>query len=124
MRIGGLSVAEAQRLQWVAYVPQVEPLDWDFPVQVWDVVMMGHFGRMTLLRWPAPNDRHAVREALRRVELLDRADPPIGSLSGGQRKWAFLARAIAQKARLLLLDEPFTQANLLGAFGRVPAGLA
>ncbi|MFM8606283.1 MAG: metal ABC transporter ATP-binding protein [Cyanobium sp.] len=108
VRITGLSVAEAQRRQRVAYVPQAEQLDWEFPVRVWDVVMMGRYGHMNLLRWPAPSDRQAVREALRRVDLLERADLPIGSLSGGQRKRAFLARAIAQRASLLLLDEPFT----------------
>jgi|688.fasta_scaffold00659_44 ABC-type Mn2+/Zn2+ transport system ATPase subunit len=108
IRIAGLAVAEAQRRQWVAYVPQADQLDWDYPLRVWDVVMMGRYGHMNLLRWPAPVDREAVREALRRVGLADRADQSIGNLSGGQRKRAFLARAIAQQARLLLLDEPFT----------------
>jgi ABC-type Mn2+/Zn2+ transport system ATPase subunit len=108
MRIGGLPVAQAQRRQWVAYVPQDDQLPWDFPLRVWDVAMMGRFGHMNLLRWPAAADRLAVREALRRVELSDQRDRPIGSLSGGQRKRALLARAIAQQSRLLLLDEPFT----------------
>lgn len=108
IRIAGLAVAEAQRRQWVAYVPQADQLDWDYPLRVWDMVMMGRYGRMNLLRWPAAADREAVREALRRVGLTDRAEQPIGNLSGGQRKRAFLARAIAQQARLLLLDEPFT----------------
>ena len=108
MRIGGLPVAQAQRRQWVAYVPQDDQLPWDFPLRVWDVAMMGRYGHMNGLRWPAPADRQAVREALRRVELGEQRDRPIGSLSGGQRKRALLARAIAQQARLLLLDEPFT----------------
>jgi manganese transport system ATP-binding protein len=105
--INGQSVAQAQRHQAVAYVPQTESIDCSFPISVWEVVMMGRYGAMNLLRLPRSADRLAVREALERVELLDLRDRPIGSLSGGQRKRAFLARAIAQGASVLLLDEPF-----------------
>jgi len=108
IRINGLTVAEAQREQAVAYVPQSEGIDNNFPVSVWDVVMMGRYGAMNLLRIPARADRVAVREALSQVELLPLRDRPIGALSGGQRKRAFLARAIAQGASVLLLDEPFS----------------
>jgi len=108
IRINGLKVAEAQREQAVAYVPQSEGIDCDFPVSVWDVVMMGRYGSMNLLRIPRQSDRLAVRNALDRVELLELKDRPLSSLSGGQRKRAFLARAIAQRASVLLLDEPFS----------------
>ena len=107
IRINGLTVAEAQREQAVAYVPQSEGIDNNFPVSVWDVVMMGRYGAMNVLRIPARADRVAVREALSQVDLLPLRDRPIGALSGGQRKRAFLARAIAQGASVLLLDEPF-----------------
>merc|ERR1711965_477610 len=72
-----------------------------------DVVMMGRYGAMNVLRIPRQSDRLAVRNALERVELLDLRDRPLSALSGGQRKRAFLARAIAQRASVLLLDEPF-----------------
>jgi len=107
IRINGLSVAQAQRDQAVAYVPQSEGIDCSFPVSVWDVVMMGRYGSMNLLRIPRESDRAAVRHALERVDLLDLRERPIGSLSGGQRKRTFLARAIAQRASVLLLGEPF-----------------
>jgi len=107
IRINGLSVRRAQLEQAVAYVPQNEGIDCSFPVSVWDVVMMGRYGSMNLLRVPCQSDRKAVWHALERVELQDLINKPIGELSGGQRKRAFLARAIAQRASVLLLDEPF-----------------
>lgn len=107
IRINGAPVLVAQRDQAVAYVPQSEGIDCNFPISVWDVVMMGRYGSMNLLRLPRQSDRVAVRDALARVDLLDLAKRPIGALSGGQRKRAFLARAIAQRASVLLLDEPF-----------------
>ena len=108
IRINGLSVSDAQKEQEVAYVPQNEGIDNSFPVNVWDVVMMGRYGSMNVLRIPRESDKEAVKHALERVELLDLSERPICTLSGGQRKRAFLARAIAQRASVLLLDEPFT----------------
>ncbi|WP_353292606.1 metal ABC transporter ATP-binding protein [Synechococcus sp. M16CYN] len=107
IRINGCSMRKAQRQQAVAYVPQSERIDSQFPVSVWDVVMMGRYGAMNLLRIPRNSDRAAVRDALERVELLELRNRPIGTLSGGQRKRTFLARAIAQRADVFLLDEPF-----------------
>ncbi|KGG15385.1 MULTISPECIES: metal ABC transporter ATP-binding protein [unclassified Prochlorococcus] len=110
--INGSNVRLAQKDQAVAYVPQNEGVDFSFPVSVWDVVMMGRYGSMNFLRVPRESDKKAVVHALERVELLGLSDRPIGSLSGGQRKRAFLARAIAQRASVLLLDEPFTGVDI------------
>ncbi len=107
VRIGGHTVAEAQRLNWVAYVPQNEEVDWSFPVSVRDVAMMGRYGYMNALRIPSAADRAAVEQGLRRVGMQGFADRQIGQLSGGQKKRVFLARALAQDGRIILLDEPF-----------------
>ncbi len=108
IKINGVPVSKAQGDQAVAYVPQSEGIDCSFPVSVWDVVMMGLYGSMNFLRIPRESDRRAVWHALERVDLIDLRKRPIGTLSGGQRKRTFLARAIAQRASVLLLDEPFS----------------
>jgi manganese/iron transport system ATP-binding protein len=108
VKINGGAVREAQRAGIVAYVPQAEEVDWNYPVSVWDVVMMGRYGRMNFLRRARAEDKAAVEQALRRVNMWDFRDRQIGELSGGQKKRVFLARALAQGGRLILLDEPFT----------------
>lgn len=107
VRLGGQTVKTAQKKGVVAYVPQTEAIDWNFPVSVADVVMMGRYGFMNILRRPTAKDREAVQIALERVHLAGFADRQVGQLSGGQRKRVFVARALAQGASILLLDEPF-----------------
>lgn len=99
---------KAQRQNLLAYVPQSEEVDWNFPVLVEDVVMMGRFGHMNMFRIPRAIDRDKVAAALDRVNMTDFAKRQIGELSGGQKKRVFLARAIAQEGEVILLDEPFT----------------
>ncbi|SEL64215.1 manganese/iron transport system ATP-binding protein [Roseivivax marinus] len=104
----GRTVAEALKSNLVSYVPQSEEVDWAFPVLVEDVVMMGRYGHMGFLRRPSRADREAVDAALERVNMTAFRHRQIGELSGGQRKRVFLARALAQDGRVILLDEPFT----------------
>ncbi len=90
----------------IAYVPQHKDVDWRFPLTVYDVVMMGRTAHIGLLRRPRREDHEAVRLALAEVDLLHLADRQIGQLSGGQQQRMFIARALAQEARIVLMDEP------------------
>jgi len=107
VHLAGHTVKTAQKQGIVAYVPQTEAIDWNFPVSVRDVVMMGRYGFMGIMRRASNEDTTAVSKALERVHLTKFADRQIGQLSGGQRKRVFVARALAQGASILLLDEPF-----------------
>jgi manganese/zinc/iron transport system ATP- binding protein len=90
----------------VGYVPQRETVDWDFPVSALDVVAMGRYGRLGWFRWVGRRDRDAAMACLARVGLADLASRQIGQLSGGQQQRVFIARALAQEAKLYLMDEP------------------
>jgi manganese/iron transport system ATP-binding protein len=108
IRIAGETVEAARKKKLVAYVPQSEEVDWTFPVSVWDVVMMGRYGHMNFLRIPSAEDKRMVNESLERVGMSEFKERQIGELSGGQKKRVFLARALAQRGQIILLDEPFT----------------
>ncbi len=103
----------AQKHGHVAYVPQNEVVDWDFPVSVYEVVMMGRVGLQNIFKTPTKEDREHVENALTKVKMLDFVDRQIGELSGGQKKRVFVARALAQGAEILLLDEPFAGLDAL-----------
>jgi len=91
----------------VGYVPQRESVDWDFPTDALDVVMMGTYGRLGWFRRPGAKERETAMEALRQVGMAEYAGRQISQLSGGQQQRVFLARALAQDAKLYFMDEPF-----------------
>jgi manganese/iron transport system ATP-binding protein len=109
----------------IAYVPQRSQVDWRFPVTVADVVMMGRIAKLGPLGWPRKADWGLVRGALETVDLVDQSGRQIGELSGGQQQRTFIARALAQEAELMLMDEPLTgldapsQAGLLELLGEL-----
>ncbi len=109
----------------IAYVPQRTQVDWSFPATVADVVMMGRVGKMGPLRWPSKSDWQFVYRCLEMVGLRDLAHRQIGELSGGQQQRMFIARALAQEAELILMDEPLTgldatsQGEVLNALERL-----
>jgi manganese/iron transport system ATP-binding protein len=96
----------------IAYVPQRSQVDWTFPVTVADVVMMGRAGQVGLLRRAGRRDWEYIRQCLEVVGMLELADRQIGELSGGQQQRMFIARALAQQAELMLMDEPLTGLDL------------
>ncbi len=96
-----------EQLKRIGYVPQRESVDWDFPVSVMDVVLMGRYGRLGLFRRPGAADRDIARACLEKVKMLPFADRQIANLSGGQQQRVFLARALAQESDVYFMDEPF-----------------
>ena len=104
VEVFGRPIERQRRL--VGYVPQRESVDWDFPVSVLDVVLMGAYGRLGWFRRPGKNDRAFALACLDKVGLADLAHRQIGQLSGGQQQRTFLARALAEQASLYFMDEP------------------
>jgi manganese/zinc/iron transport system ATP- binding protein len=105
VRIHGKPYAEQRQL--IGYVPQRESVDWDFPTDALDVVLMGRYGHLGWFRRPGKADRELARECLAKVGMADYADRQISQLSGGQQQRVFLARALAQNASIYFMDEPF-----------------
>jgi manganese/zinc/iron transport system ATP- binding protein len=97
----------ARRRSWVGYVPQRESVDWDFPTNALDVVTMGLYGRIGWFRRPSRHHKETALASLEKVGMKDFAHRQISQLSGGQQQRVFLARALAQDAKLYLMDEPF-----------------
>ena len=96
----------------IAYVPQRSSVDWNFPISVLDVVLMGRYGKLGILKWAKKSDRDAAKEALDRVGMLPFAKRQISALSGGQQQRVFLARALLQEADLYFMDEPFAGVDM------------
>lgn len=105
VRIFGQSLQQVRNA--VAYVPQRESVDWDFPTHALDVVLMGRYGQLPLFGRPRKRDREIAMQCLAKVGMADFAHRQISQLSGGQQQRVFLARALAQQTRVYLMDEPF-----------------
>lgn len=98
--------------QEIAYVSQRASLDWDFPITVLDVVLMGRYHRLGLFKWISKKDKEAAKEALKKVGMEAFADRQISKLSGGQQQRVIIARALVQEAKLYIMDEPFAGVDM------------
>ncbi len=96
----------------IGYVPQKGSVDWDFPISVYDVVMMGRYQYMGIFRRPSKKDKDIVKQCLERLNILPLKDKQISQLSGGQQQRVFLARALAQESEIYLMDEPFSAVDI------------
>jgi ABC-type Mn2+/Zn2+ transport system ATPase subunit len=125
VEVGGFPVRAKEARDLIGYVPQREVVNWDFPVTVWDVVMMGRTPRIGPLRFSGSRDKRVVAQALERVGMTAFGDRQISELSGGQQQRVFMARALAQEGRLLLLDEPLNgvDANTQETIGALLRGV-
>ena len=110
IKILGTSLQNARKR--IAYVQQRSSVDWDFPITVFDMVLMGCYGKLGWFKRPGKNEYDCVHAALKAVGLQDYADQSIGTLSGGQQQRAFLARALMQDAHIYFLDEPFAGVDI------------
>lgn len=105
VKVLGKPITEVRKS--IAYVPQRNDIDWDFPITVLDAVLIGTYPHLKLFRRPKKKDKEWAMECLQRVGMQEFSKRQIGELSGGQQQRVFLARALAQKADLFFLDEPF-----------------
>lgn len=105
VRVFGSSIDKVRHK--IAYVPQRESVDWNFPVSVYDVALMGRYTPENIFKKLKKTDKEAALKALEKVNLIEYKDKPIGQLSGGQQQRVFIARALAREADLYIMDEPF-----------------